>query len=169
MKEKWLKIKETWSQLASREQQMLIMGGIAVTIFVIYQFIWSPLLNATASLRERIVAQEKTLRFMQTADKKIRQAGTINFSKKEPLSPVLLLSALQKQVDKAGVAQYLTQLKQANNDQIEMKFQKVVFDDAMSLIISMSKEESVRIVQMTVLPLNNPGVVDMDLFIRTAT
>lgn len=166
MKEKWLKLKDSWSQLASREKQMVVIGSIALGLFMIYQFILSPLINGSMALRERIVMQEKTLQWMQAADKKLKALHHEEVAKNKTTSLVALLGILQKNIDQNGLGQSLKQLKQGHNERIEVKFEKVAFDKAIPLLIDFSKEESVTIPQLSVLPHNKPGLVDIEVIIR---
>jgi type II secretory pathway component PulM len=106
---------------------------------------------------------------MQSADSEIsmiekQSPGTTG----KPVSPVVLLSLLQKQIDAAGLGQNLTQLKQSSNASIEIHFQKVGFDKLSGLLIDAAKRYNVSVVQMSAAADNGtPGVVNADLILKS--
>jgi general secretion pathway protein M len=153
-------MKEWWSQLALREKQAVLLGGTFVFIFILYQFIWSPLLGHLTEMRHSIEAQQKTLIWMRKADKEIQSLQKNNKVANKDASPVALLSSLQKQINQLGLGQSLAGLKQASTDTIEMHFQKVEFDQLVLLL------KQVSIVQLSAVAGSTPGMVDADLVVR---
>mgnify|MGYP001226923991 CR=1 FL=1 len=168
MKEWLVKLKEAWANLAMREKRMVTAGGAFLGIFIVYQWIWTPLLNHVATLRNRIAANQKTLVWMQSADKAIQKMEGRTNIKAKRTSPVGLLSLLQKQINHAGLEQQLIQLKQTTNDSVEMHFQKVEFDKLLKLLMTVVKEQSVFISQMSVTAENTPGLVNADIILKLA-
>jgi general secretion pathway protein M len=166
MNEYWIKVKEWWSALATREKRAVVLGGSIVALFIVYQGIWSPLKEQAASMRKRLVAQEKTLAWMQSADKTLQQIQGQATNRNKSTSPVMLLSVMQKQINQAGLEQNLTQLKQASNESIEMHFQKVDFDKLVKLLTLVIKEQRVSITQMSVVAESAPGTVNADVVLK---
>lgn len=166
MKEIWLKYKEWWANLASRERQMVVGGAIFLIIFIVYQGIWTPYLESVANLRKQIQTGQIMIEWMQATDNEIRQLETKTKGKQHSISPVVFLGQMQKEVNHIGLHDNLTQLKQSTNDSIEMHFQKVEFDKLMSLLISVVKEQSVSISQMSVTSDNTPGLVNADIILK---
>lgn len=169
MKESWSKIKEWWSNLASREKKAVILGTFFLGVFIVYQFIWTPYVNHVAAIRMRIVKQQQTLEWMQQADKEVRKINSdAGKNKNKITSPVILLGLLQKQINQDGLEQSLNQLKQASNDTIEMHFQKVEFNKLIRLLTAILKEGNVSINQMTAMSINTPGMVNADVILKLA-
>lgn len=166
MKESWAKLKEWWFNLALREKQALILGMSLLQIFIVYQFIWLPCTNHVSTMRARILKDQKILTWMRAADKEIAKVEGQSKSKSKVVSPVVLLDLLQKQINSAGLEQYLSQLKQANNEAIEMHFQKVDFDKMVRLLTTISKEQHISIIQMSVLAESTPGKVNAEVILK---
>ena len=70
---------------------------------------WMPYLHYVDAMRVRIKTQEKTLVWMQAADKEINKIESQSKNKSKSLTPVILLGLLQKQINQAGLEQNLTQ------------------------------------------------------------
>jgi type II secretory pathway component PulM len=166
MKESWAKLKEWWASLALREKRAVTLGGSLLGIFIVYQFIWTPYTNYIGEMRDRIQKNEKMLVWMQSADKEIRKIEAQSKNQNKPVALVVLLGLLQKQINTASLEQYLTLLKQASNESIEMHFQKVDFDKLMRLLTAIIKEHSVSISQMSAIALNEPGIVNADIVLK---
>src|SRR5690349_11539379 len=109
MNEISVKIKEWWNGLATREKQTVSIGLGLITLFIIYQWIWTPYLNHIADMRKQMVTQQKTLQWMKAADKEIQKVVSPSNGKNKTVTPIVMLSILQKQIKKAGFEEYLTQ------------------------------------------------------------
>lgn len=166
MKEQWLKLKEWWSNLVLREKLAVGIGASVFFIFILYQGIWSPFLSHIDSIRKRIGTEQKLLVWMQGADKQIQMLGNHTQQKSKSITPVELLSFVQKQIDHVGISGQLTQLKQTSNETIEMQFQKVEFDKVMALVTDISKKQSVSITQMSTTVESTPGVVSVEVVLK---
>src|SRR5205085_7707129 len=111
----------------------------------------------------RIVSDQKTLIWMQSADKTMQNSSNKSAIKMKAVSLVVFLSQMQDKVKEVGLESTLTQLKQSANDAIEMHFQKVEFDKLMSFLIAVMKEHPVAISRLSVTGTDAPGVVNADL------
>jgi type II secretory pathway component PulM len=159
-------IKEWWSNLALREKQAVMIGSSLLGLFILYSGIWSPFLNYIDSMRTRIVSEQKTLNWMQTADAEIAKMKDHSGAKAKSVTPVVMLSLLQKQVTHDGLGPYMSQLKQTSNESIQMHFQKVEFDKLMAMLTTILKEQNVTISQMAVSAESTLGVVNADVTVK---
>lgn len=160
------KAKEWWSTLAPREKQAVTIGGSLLGLFILYQFIWSPYLDHIADLRNNIAAKQKSLLWIQAANKEIHNIETKNPTQTTAISPVTLLGYLQDQVQSSGMAPNMTQLKQSSNDSIDIHFQKVEFDQLIKFLTKVCKEQRVSIAQMSATAEGTPGVVSADIILK---
>lgn len=167
MKEYWQKLQEWWSTLAMREKRAVMAGGVAAAIFIVYAGIWSPLMNHVELLRKRIGIEQKNLLWMQSADQSLQKAETAAQARAKTISPVAMLSLLQKNAEQAGLAQYMTQLKQSSSDAVVMQFKKVEFDKLLAMLIKVAKAQPIDIAQLAVIA-KTPGVVDADVVLESA-
>lgn len=159
MKETWLKMKDWWRSLALREKRIVTLGMIFISFFILYVSIWSPLLNQLSAMRAKIKTQEKTLAFLQMADREIANIKNEGSSQQKTLSPVSLLSTLQKQIRSAHLDQSLIQMKQASQNTVELQFEKVEFDAFLKMLLSIIQEERVSVSQLSVTASATPGIV----------
>lgn len=158
---KFQQIKLRYNELNSREQRMVMIGAIAVLIFIGYQFVLSPLTNKAANLRKQMVADKKTLAWMESTDQAIQAKSVNGATTAKPTTPVALMSALQVAIMRAGLNAELKELKQTSNDSVNLRFSKVPFDRVMKMVLSVMNEQKAAISQMSVATANEPGLVDI--------
>ncbi len=154
-----------YDTLAERERQMVTFGGIGVAILLIYALIYAPLVNHAAGLRDKIKTDQKTLVWMQAADKQIKAIEVQGTARAKTVTPVEMLSILQKNINDNKFDTNLTQMKQASNDAIQLQFSKVSFDKLMAMLITIMKQNAVTISQMSVTADSTPGVVNADVML----
>ena len=166
MKEWQIKIKDWWQALSQREQQVVALGGIVISALLFYLIIWGPYLDRINTMRQHIKTEQQTLAWMQAADKEIKQFEVHSKNKNAATTPVILLSTLQKQIEEANLAPFLTDLKQSATDAIEIHFQKIEFDNLIRLLLTILKTQNVSITQMSVIAENSPGMVNADVILK---
>lgn len=164
MKEEWqeylTKAKEWHAQLETRERQMVNAGGAALIFAIIYFGIWSPFLSRVNHLRETITSDQKTLVWMQDADKKIKAlAAEGGGATSQNNTPVAVLASLQSLVEQAGMKEAVTALKQTSNDAIDLQFKNVSFDQLVKLMMNVLKENHVTISQFNAVQAASSGMV----------
>lgn len=155
-----------WDGLAAREKQTVVIGGMVTSILLFYALIWSPALDHVAQMRKQLTAQQKLLLWMQQAQKELKQNQNSNASNSQAMTPVALLSYLQKQLEQAGLMQSTTQLKQIDADRVSLHFQNVSFDALLRVLISALHAQRVTITQLSAVAQTTPGIVNADVIIR---
>lgn len=159
-------MKEWWAGLALREKQMLMLGSVCVSLFLLYQLIWSPLLNQVQRMRERVQSEQRMMVWMRQADKNLTQLEREAKPVDKRLSPVALLSLLQTDIHQAGLEKGLLQLKQTSNDAITVKFQQVSFDQLIILLTNILKVHGVTLAQFSGVAQGTSGMVNADMTLK---
>lgn len=154
-----------WHDLGLRERKMIIAATIFIGILIAYEGIWSPYHAYIASLRTRILAQQKTLVWMQKADREITAIAKHHQPNKTIDSPVALLSHLQQQIALAGFNLQLKNLKQTANDAVQLTLTKVDFNQLMKMLIQMMQTDAIIIQQATIVATETSGIVNADLIL----
>lgn len=158
-------MKDWWLNLSLREKNTLNLGAIALIMIFIYIFIWSPLTNKVANLRQQIQRDSQLLTWMQSADIQITAAGTVT---KGPTHSGSLLSVTQTLINKSALSSQLTQLRQADSDSVQLSFKEVNFDKLILWLGQSSKKEHLSISEFRVTPLSAPGMVSAELILQSS-
>jgi type II secretory pathway component PulM len=166
MKEWWGRIKEWWMARILREKIALGVGGSFLFLFFIYGWVWSPYLNQIVMMRERIVAEQKTLAWMRAADAALSQGASHVNQKPQINSLVMLLSELQKQIQQAKLDNALTEMKQTSQDAMTLRFKNVDFDRWIALLITITERWPVTVAKLSVTATKEPGIVNLEIVIK---
>lgn len=161
-------MKSKWQQLALREKQMLVLGGIVMILAMFYGFIWAPLANKVSSLRADVQHNQQLLSFMQAASKKIQSFSGANRDALNNPSHASLLSGVQQQLHQPPLSQYPVLLKQADSDSVEVSFKQVNFDLLMTWLIRVSEQNHWVVKQMTITQSTALGVVATTFILTSA-
>ncbi len=155
-------IKEKWASLALREQQFVLVGGICAAIFIGYLLIWAPLADKIISLRSSIIHNQNLLVWMQDSDAKIQfLEKTIKQQNTQGMGS--LLGVVQNQLNQNPVGKFVTELHQADNNTVQIHFQKIDFDKLMAWVVQLWEQHGLLITDMSVSPSGTLGIVSVEL------
>lgn len=157
---------EWWINLSIREKQIVSAGALGVTIFLLYLIVWLPLNNRVANLREQIVRDQKSLLWMHDADQRIQDVEKNLQNKKSTDTGTSLLTLVQKQINKSTFVSSLNQLRQAENDSVELSFNNVDFDRLIQWLTELWQQQGIVITQMSVTASGTAGVVNTEFVLK---
>jgi general secretion pathway protein M len=163
MSEGLTKLKAKWSDLTVSEKQTVAIGGGVAALLLFYLLIWGPYLDRIDTMRKQIRAEQKNLAWMVAANDRIKKLENQTKHNTANMTPVMLLSELQKQIREAGLDGSLTGLKQSSSDAVEMHFQKVSFDQVIKMLTTVLIEQGVTVSQFSAVSQHSPGVVNVDV------
>ena len=159
-------MKEWWHNLSLREKQTLTLGILAVIIFLIYALIFAPLDNKATSLRNKIKHNQELLSWMQKTDQQIKSAEKTLQKKSTDINTGSLLTIVQQQINKTPLVSNLAQLRQADNDSVQLSFTNVDFDKLVVWLTALWQEHGLMVSQMTTTAGTPPGIVTADLILK---
>ncbi len=157
-------MKEWWDNLALREKKIIIYGGALLILFLLYEIVWSPFTNKVDSLRKSVTQNQALLIWMQNADQRLQ--SIVNTQKNKTTTNESLLSIMQREVNKSPLATHVTQLRQAENDSVQLTLQKADFDRLIALLTDLSNQDGLTVSQFTATATGVPGEVMADVTIK---
>ncbi|HLB56088.1 MAG TPA: type II secretion system protein M [Coxiellaceae bacterium] len=155
-------IKNWWGGLLDRERQMLMIGGIAVGIFLIYAAIWSPLSDAVQDRKTEVVTQRKLLHYLQNASSTITELKTEGIQV-SAASNADLLSLAEQTLSQQDLSNFLKQVQQPKQNQIALTFQSVPFDKLMQWLQTLATQHGVRVTQLSAQRLAMIGTANVKM------
>lgn len=159
-------MKDWWQNLALREKQILSLGAAVVLLFILYEIIWSPFTNKIATMRTQVQHNQELLTWMIQADHRIQ---TLSKSAQNTTQTTeSLLGIMQSEVNKSSLAKHVTQLRQAENDAVQLDLQKVDFDRLIVFLTALSNQYGIIVSQFTATPTGTPGEVMASVVVQNA-
>lgn len=152
-------MKNWWLNLSIKEKQAVSIAAALLILFLAYELTLASLQNKVQSLRHKIHTENQLLAWMQENDAQIRSFEK-NISTNDSDSSQSLLSLFQAKINTSSFVKSVTQLQQAENDAIQIRFQQVGFDSLYKWLIGICREKNLIIVEAVITPGSVNGVVD---------
>ena len=153
----------SWQQLALREKQALILGTAFVLFALFYFLFWTPLNAVNDSLRTMVAGKQKTLSYMQSADQALKHLSQPAAQTSVPMTPILLMSEMQKRIKQAGLNDNLLEMKQTNNNGVTLRFQNINFETFAEFLIASLKSLPITIASFTANKTKVIGSADIEI------
>lgn len=161
-------MKQWWLALSRQEKQSVSAGSIAVAIFIIYAWIWSPLDHKITSMRTQIEQNQKLLVWMQAADSQLEKSANQIQSASSTHASASLLTVAQHQIKQSALANQSYQLRQAESDSVQLSFKQVDFDKLITWLTDSWHQQGLIVTQLTVAPSETPGIVSAELLLTSS-
>ncbi len=157
-------MKARLDKLSLREKRIVLFGGFFILIFLMYELIWSPIANKHESLRHNILRDQALLTWMKEADQHITARAQTQPIKSSTES---LLSEVQIQLEKSDFSKLFSQLKQAEDNSVQVSFEKINFDQLMGWLVEMQNQFGWNVTDITVTKTETSGIVQVILTLHT--
>ena len=158
-------MKEWWINLGLREKQAVSIGSLFIILFILYEIIWAPLSDRNDSLRTEIQHNQKLLTWMQEADSHIQSTQKLLEKNTSGQNSAALLGLLQHEIDQSPFAKNLLQMNQAENNSVQLTFQKINFDAFIKWLTVLWQQHGLTVSHMTIKPNGSLGIVDANVVI----
>ncbi len=132
-----------WQSMSARDRQILMVIATAVTILVVYAFIWLPSVQARATLSQAVLEKKSQLAQMQI------QAGQIQTLKTAIGISHSGASGLQNAVNASAklhqVAQYISATESLEQGGLHISMPSISFDAWAKWAFALQTEHQIRI------------------------
>jgi len=156
-------MKEWFSQLNQRDQMSLLLLGVAVSLYLLYVFIWSPL----DTRREQLAVQNTAIAESQVrVDSMVSQLlelreGGATAGAKRNLTSVINESTSRFQLP-------VIRLQPNSRGEIQVRVENASFDDVLKWLHEMEYGQSLLAREVSVTPANAAGRVNVTVRIAEA-
>lgn len=151
-------MRQRWQSLAPREQRLVLFGGGALLLAVLYWGFWHPLQSQLEQRRTRVAAQQATLSWMRAQGQRVlslrQQGGSAQVDLSASLESVVSQSAQQARIS-------LTRL-QSRQTQVQVEIARLPFDRWLAWVGKLESQYGVTVssVELQAMPAN-PGEVQV--------
>lgn len=156
-------MKEWFSQLNQREQMSLLVLSVAVSLYLLYMFVWSPL----DTRREQLAVQNTAIAESQVRVDamvsqllELREGGTRTGAKRN-LTSVINESTARFQLP-------VIRLQPNSRGEIQVRVENASFDDVLKWLHEMEYGQSLLVREVSVTPANTAGRVNVTVRIAEA-
>lgn len=150
-----------WQNLSERDRLIVIYGGIVAVLLLFYFMVLSPLSQKNTDLMESNAQTRDLIDWMKSA--KVQLVQLRQQSKNKTASNVSLLSAVEQSVKRNRLNAAAGEIKQLENNRVQISFAKVDFPAVMHWIEDIQATSGSKIDKVTIQKTEKLGVVHVDL------
>lgn len=148
-----------WQQLNLRDRTMLIVLGVALVLYLLYQMAWRPLAEANERLRlQNAAAAQSLATVMQLAAEygELRRNSAQNQSQGQNLAQV---------VDQTVAANnlHMSRFQPGSNGDVQVRLDNAPFDQVVRWLNQLESAHAVNIKEMAVAPGSASGLVNVSV------
>ncbi|HYW75200.1 MAG TPA: type II secretion system protein M [Gammaproteobacteria bacterium] len=152
--------------LAPRERRLLIVGGIAIVLMVVYFAVVTPVRSAHSRLMNDVQQKQQLLALINRSAGRIQSAGASGGHLKPGESVFAATSAAIQSSPISGAVQ---RLEQTRNGGVRLSLSGVDFDALVQWLGTLSRQDGIVAIRATIQQSSNPGTVDAKLTLNTSS
>lgn len=163
LREQWLRQRERYLALQTRERWMVGVCGAAVLLTLLYLALWEPLVTAN---RERTLALDSARALatrLEQAAQQVQQAGGRAGPAASQGRGVSLMSAVDQASRQSGLGKGPSRIQPEGDGEVRVWFEDVSFDAVTRWVFDMQNRYGVRVQTLDVEPQGDAGRVNVRL------
>jgi general secretion pathway protein M len=157
-----------WNGLARREQRIVAVGAIAVSLMFGWAFVWHPLAAKRAELRDAVDAQRRDLAYVRvaTADvERLRAAGTHARADRQGRSLLALADATART---SGLEGALKRVEPVGATSVRVSFEVARFDALVGWIEGLTRDYGIETTDFSADRADGVGLVNARVTLQDA-
>lgn len=152
-------LKDWWQNLETREQQLVLYGGIAAVVFIFYSMAWSPLVNARDMKMQQVENNQALLNWMTTKSAEVKQIRLSNPEAIRSDSNRSLLAIVDSLANQLGLRSSIKQIEPNGPNNVTIWMDEIEFDVLITMLGQLEKRNGIMVNEASVNKLDQPGFV----------
>lgn len=148
-----------WQQLSLRDRTLLIVLGVALAFYLLYQVIWRPLATANANLRLQNAAAAQSL---ATVTQLAAEYGELKRNSAQNQSQGQNLAQVVDQTVAANNL-HMSRFQPGSNGDVQVRLDNAPFDQVVRWLNQLEATHAVSIKEMAVAPGSGSGLVNVSV------
>lgn len=144
----------------NNNRQVLIYGGIAVAVMLLWALVWDPLTDARQTLRLQVAEHQSTALWLQQIRPQVVGRNISNTGLPNNKS---LLRLADETLRAAGMAAAIERIEPGNEDQVRIWLRDASFDQLAMWLIQIGNQYSVFAEQLSANRADDSGLVNVRL------
>jgi general secretion pathway protein M len=155
-------MREWFLERPPRERLLLGGGAAAAAIIILWSFVWLPVRNGAADLRETVDEKAQTLVDLRRAEA-LQSASTGRPARASDESLVLLVDSTAQALGLSGA---FTRTRPDGADAISVSFQNAAFDALVDWLVTLEQSHGVAVESASLNGARDQGRVSGQVFLR---
>ena len=159
-------MKDWWNNLHSREQNYVLIAGVALFLFLFYTLAWSPLTDARDTKRMHVENNQQLLSWMKSKSAEIKQLKLTNPNLLKSDSKRSLLAIVDSLANRLGLRSSIKQIQPDGPHAATVYMDEIYFDSLVTLLGQLDKNSNVKVREANITKLDKPGLVKARLILK---
>lgn len=159
-------MKQYWSNLQPRERLVLITGGVALLLLMLYALVIDPYQTRAARLEQLVADQRSDLEWMREAGAQVRALRT-GAPQQAGAGGQSLLSLADSTARSQGLGGAVKRVQPEGQRSVRVWLEQANFDDVLRWLQTLSTRYGVGITALVADPSDEPGRADVRLVLET--
>ena len=157
-------MKVWFEELSRRERSILLFGGGALLLMLLYSLLWSPLSEQNERLRGDIENQKVTLAWMQQAAQQVKQGGAQ--TARHNVNGESLLTLVDRTAKSSALGGSIKRIQPDKDGGVRIWLEKAEFNQMMRWLATLSRNHGVILSDSNIEKQLTPGLVDARLTLK---
>lgn len=148
-----------WNQLAVREQRILVLGSLTLSLMLVYFLAWEPFSLEKQQLRQQLKGQRESLQWMQQAAAEIQSLQAQQKTAAPSEAQTSLLTLVDQSIRSSILSSVSKRIEPKGNSQVRVDFTAVSFNDLLQWLTQLHNQHQVTISSLNLERLSEQGQV----------
>jgi general secretion pathway protein M len=159
-------IKTYWQQLSPRERIMVVIGGGALLLTLIYLLIWQPLKQGIQKEQDNLALHVEQLSTMRQQAIEVRQLKRGAGGRQRVTDSSSLLSLVDRTATQRQIKASLNKIQPDGNDGVRLWLDSANFDQMMEWLNLLERQHGVYVTDISIEHDEIPGRVSSRILLR---
>ena len=141
---------EYFKSISNSERISMLVGVVLVTIFLLYQLVFSPLHNSINKKQQILNDKTQTLHWMQQASVEYLQLQKNKPRQQASRSKNSLLTIIDQTTVKLDVRSFIRRIDPEGENQVQIWLERINFDDLIHLLNILKRNHNISVENLSV-------------------
>lgn len=159
-------MQEWFAKLEFREKMLVMLAGIFVVFFILFQWIWSPIHSANKEIISNIQSAQQTLLLLEQAKPLIKLAAQNN-NVSMAATPITdegdIFSTVDHYFQQIRLKKFIQNFTGQGQNQVSMELKGMPFDRLMAALVQLWQQKKIKVIGINLTPAATEGTVNGQL------
>ncbi len=150
-----------WAGLNQREQRLVIIAAIAVTLTLLYLLVVEPVVKHMQDLEKSVTDKTELLQWMQESEVTISALRRNSSQTRQPTNTGgSLLAVVDQTAKRSRLGSAIKRVEPEGSDGVRLWLEQASFDNVLRWLAQIKRNQGVEVKRITLEQPDSPGIVD---------
>ena len=161
-------MRERWQRFDARERRIVVIGSGLVALMLGWAFLWHPLAQKRAELRESVDAQRRDLAYVRVGAAEVERLRTAGTRSKPDRQGRSLLALADATARGAGLESAMRRVEPVGASSVRVSFEFASFDALVDWLANLSRDYGIETSDLSADRADGVGLVNARVTLQDA-